>query len=232
MRGGAGNDTLVGSALNDLLRGGDGNDLLSGGDGDDVIEAGAGNDRLRGGAGRDTLLGGPGSDDLSGGAGQDWADYSIESFNDDVVQYRLYGDPITADQTISLDNVANDGAASENDNVHGDVENIKSGNGNDLLIGSSAANKLYAGVGNDTIYGLAGDDILNGTGFYSELHGDGGRDQLFGGDGDDEIDAFDYTSDTIDGGAGFDKAKRDKNNNGHTDTVSNVEQFIGISHYP
>ena len=35
-------------------------------------------------------------DDLSGGAGQDWADYSIESFNDDVVQYGLYGDPITA----------------------------------------------------------------------------------------------------------------------------------------
>ena len=67
--GGAGNDTLRGRDGNDILLGGFGNDLLEGGNGNDILLGGSGNDRLRGGSGNDLLVGGPGCDDLDGGSG-------------------------------------------------------------------------------------------------------------------------------------------------------------------
>jgi hypothetical protein len=56
VRGGAGDDLLVGNALGNLLVGGEGADSLIGGNGDDVLQGGAGNDVLQGGAGRDTAV--------------------------------------------------------------------------------------------------------------------------------------------------------------------------------
>lgn len=52
--GGAGDDTLTGSAFADDLRGGTGNDTLNGGDGNDVLNGGTGNDTLNGGDDNDT----------------------------------------------------------------------------------------------------------------------------------------------------------------------------------
>ena len=97
IRGGAGNDELVGDAAadantgaaattsNDTLYGGDGNDILGrrsildlNGDGDagdpgeaPAIEDDAGNDTMYGGAGNDKLYGGAGNDTLNGGPGND-----------------------------------------------------------------------------------------------------------------------------------------------------------------
>jgi Ca2+-binding RTX toxin-like protein len=62
MRGGAGNDTLIGA---------DGNDMLVGNAGDDILLGGAGNDSLQGGDGADRLTGGGGNDVMNGGAGND-----------------------------------------------------------------------------------------------------------------------------------------------------------------
>lgn len=62
LRGGAGNDTLVGGAWDDRLIGGPGNDALVGRGGDDWLSGGPGNDRLVGGAGEDTCIGGGGED--------------------------------------------------------------------------------------------------------------------------------------------------------------------------
>jgi hypothetical protein len=62
LRGGPGNDRLVGGAGADKLIGGPGNDVLVGR---------AGRDLLYGGPGKDKLIGGPGDDVLRGGAGQD-----------------------------------------------------------------------------------------------------------------------------------------------------------------
>lgn len=42
LKGGAGNDTLIGSPWADTLKGGEGDDVLSGGTGDDVLDGGAG----------------------------------------------------------------------------------------------------------------------------------------------------------------------------------------------
>jgi Ca2+-binding RTX toxin-like protein len=95
---------------------------------------------------------------------------------------------------------ANDGEASENDDVGPDIENVIGGSagdsidaslstlsqhvlqgmgGDDVLIGSSLADTLWGGPGNDSLTGGAGIDILNG--------GDG-NDTLIGGTGDDTID--------------------------------------------
>jgi peptidyl-prolyl cis-trans isomerase B (cyclophilin B) len=80
INGSQGNDTLTGEAGDDFLRGGKGNDVISGGVGneiingnlgDDTLNGDAGNDFLRGGKGNDLLIGGDGNDILIGDAGND-----------------------------------------------------------------------------------------------------------------------------------------------------------------
>ncbi|MDH3706411.1 MAG: hypothetical protein OES57_10110 [Acidimicrobiia bacterium] len=80
LRGGPGDDVLVGGggaewlwgdAGADQLSGRGGDDSLQGGAGDDAMTGGVGNDGLSGGAGNDTMTGGVGNDDLSGGGGRD-----------------------------------------------------------------------------------------------------------------------------------------------------------------
>ena len=56
MRGGDGDDTLIGGLGNDELRGGEGRDFVRGGGGNDVIYASLGGDSLTGGAGEDTFV--------------------------------------------------------------------------------------------------------------------------------------------------------------------------------
>jgi len=70
MRGGPGNDTLVGGGGPDKLIGGEGNDKIAGRGGDDLLFGGPGSDELLGGAGNDVLRGGSG-DVLLGGSGHD-----------------------------------------------------------------------------------------------------------------------------------------------------------------
>lgn len=62
LRGGPGNDTLVGGVGNDRLSGGPGDDTLVGRGGDDALYGGPGNDTLVGARGEDTCVGGPGDD--------------------------------------------------------------------------------------------------------------------------------------------------------------------------
>ena len=88
---------------------------------------------------------------------------------------------------VSLDGVANDGAAGENDNV--DTENVTGATGNDILTGDANVNRLKGDLGNDTIDGGGGADTLNGDGDNDVLVGGAGGDILSGGLG---------TSDTVD----------------------------------
>jgi uncharacterized secreted protein with C-terminal beta-propeller domain len=69
--GSAGNDTLVGGATADELRGGTGDDVLLGRGRNDVLDGGAGADDLSGDDGADSLIGSQGHDKLSGGPGMD-----------------------------------------------------------------------------------------------------------------------------------------------------------------
>lgn len=151
---------------------------LSGGAGNDTITGGKGNDSILGGDSNDTLDGGGGGADLlSGGAGLDTANYSTR------------GDSLN----ISLDGVANDGAAGEKDNVI--AEEVIAGSGNDTLTGSANQDFLAGGAGNDVINALAGND---------ELIGSTGADKLYGGPGDDYLHAKNQDRDTVNGGTNND----------------------------
>ncbi|MCA9103843.1 MAG: hypothetical protein KDA83_00375 [Planctomycetales bacterium] len=92
--GGSGNDTLRGYAGNDRILGGSGNDSIDGGSGNDYLDGQSGNDRIKGGTGNDVLQGGSGTDSLYGGSGNDrltggdGADRLFGEAGDD----RLWGD--------------------------------------------------------------------------------------------------------------------------------------------
>ena len=67
LRGGAGNDTILGGPQADTIFAGDGDDVVDGDDGDDVIYGGPGADDLDGGDHDDLLRGGDGDDVIFGG---------------------------------------------------------------------------------------------------------------------------------------------------------------------
>jgi len=147
VRGGAGNDLLVGSA--------DANDL-SGGPGDDRLRGLDGNDLLHGDDGKDTLVGGANADFLDGGADVDTADYSDHTDGRGI--------------EVALDGVDNDGAQEVDcisfscpgpaqDNVL--TENVTGSLGDDTLTGDNGPNTLVGGRGADSLFGLDGDDFLN-----------------------------------------------------------------------
>jgi Ca2+-binding RTX toxin-like protein len=164
----------AGAAAADLV-GTAGDDVLAGGAESDVISGLAGNDRIAGGAGDDTLNGGPGSDDMAGGSGVDAVAY-----------------PDHRGVTVTIDDLANDGAQGELDNVQTDIEDVYGSPGADRLEGTAGPNTIDAGAGADV------------------LVGGGGEDNLFGGDGDDRIEARDGITDAIDCGPGADTAVVDR----------------------
>ncbi|RVT98957.1 hypothetical protein EOD42_02270 [Rhodovarius crocodyli] len=77
------------------------------------------------------------------------------------------------------------------------------GAGNDMLIGSGAANRLFGGWGDDYIHGGAGDDALDGGIGHDTLLGGTGDDTLTGGEGDDLLIGG-TGHDTLVGGSGND----------------------------
>jgi Ca2+-binding RTX toxin-like protein len=185
VRGGDGDDRIVGiadadtfqaGAGRDFLRSGDGDDTLDGGVGNDVLEGENGADTLTGGAGRDTLDGGPGTDSISGGDGHD------------TVTYEERAAPLI----VTLDGAANDGEAGENDVVAGDIEDVIGGTGDDTITGSPDANEIDGGDGGDVI------------------DGGGGRDLIDAGSGNDRVTSRDGIQESIDCGEGNDLAVTDE----------------------
>ena len=160
-----------------VVNAGDGNDkvvnntdfgaTLNGQGGNDSLTGGSANDSLNGSSGNDVLNGGLGADILQGGSGNDTADYSSRTTN----------------LNISLDNIANDGAAGEHDNVMSDVETVLGGSGNDKLVGGPSANLLEGNGGNDNLFGGAGNDTLDGGGGHDQLFGQDDNDTLLAKDG-------------------------------------------------
>ena len=158
----------------EIVDGGGGGDSLFGNTGANSLVGGPGNDLLFGNGGADVLEGGTGSDDLNGGLGTDRAFYSGSGA-----------------QTITLDDARNDGAAAELDNVHSDIEDVASGAGDDVVVGSIAANVLDGGDGSDRLDGRAGIDAY------------------FGGDGADVLFARDGLFERVDCGPQTDTGTAD-----------------------
>jgi Ca2+-binding RTX toxin-like protein len=206
--GGGGNDVIDASAYlgtpyrgNLILYGGPGNDRLTGDvasnqlygeEGDDILYGGAFSDRFYGGPGDDIMYGGDGGDIFYAGAAADGGDVMRGGSGDDLVDYS----DRTAGLNLTLGNgAADDGEAGEGDEVASDVENVWSGSGDDVLVGTSAQNYLRGGAGNDEIHGGGGADGLDGEEGDDILFGEAGADGLGGGTGND----------VLDGGAGADR---------------------------
>jgi Ca2+-binding RTX toxin-like protein len=215
---GAGNDVISASnadneiqslAGNDTIDGGGGSDEILGGNGDDVMNGGSGADFLSGDLGNDVVGGGAGDDTLRNSARIAGADDGADTYSggpgSDLVTYNA-SDPVD----VTLDGVAGDGVAGENDNVMADVENVTAGSAADVLVGNGSANELDGGNGNDVIRGLGGDDGLDGGRGDDSLDGGPGTDLLSGDSGADTLRTRDGSADESSCGAGVDTVLADQ----------------------
>jgi Ca2+-binding RTX toxin-like protein len=214
LRGGSNDDTLTGSTVDNQILGQEGNDTIMGIGGEDNLfgdfqfQSGTiGDDTVNGGNGDDSLFGGSGADHIIGGNDVDFTDYTnFSGFND---------------LTITANNIANDGAAGEGDNVDTSVEGIIGASGNDNITGASGPNILRGGAGMDTLNGAGGNDILTGDRCCSFV-----ADVFNGGDGNDTAsyrDHFNPVTVDIDGVADDGAGGAIEGDNVQT----NVENVIG-----
>ena len=229
--GGLGADTIVGSAVDNIIvgRGGanvlngrGGNDRIEGGKGPDTLYGGSGNDRLFGRASADKLFGGDGDDRLLGDDAHDDATFGADTLdggNGDDDEFGYAGNDIflegivanggdlivggvgtdlasyalrAAALKLTLNGLYDDGAAGEGDRIGNDVENLTGGKGADVITGNNVVNLLTGGLGKDALSGLGGNDVFQ---------------------------TLDGVIDSLNGGAGTDKAHRDA-----TDKIVSVEQ--------
>ena len=110
-------------------------------------------------------------------------------------------------------------------------EKTKASNGDDIVIGDNASNKILAGkgddvidagAGNDKIRGGKGDDVLIGGEGNDRLSGGRGDDILLGGEGNDVLHDNSGIN-LIDGGEGTDRAVL----NGRAEDYTFMKQFDG-----
>jgi Ca2+-binding RTX toxin-like protein len=207
--GGAGNDQIFGQRGNDELHGEGGNDALYGGIGDDRAFGNEGNDLVTGELGSDALDGNNGSDlvrgdgttDMlfdTGGLGTDtvsfasgvapgftgaanYTGFPAEGTNEERgVSVHLDGTACTG--YAACNNAARYGGG--NDQIEAAAfENVIGTPFSDLIIASSAANRIDGGGGADVILGEGGDDTLYGGADGDYLEGGNGTDTVFGGAG-------------------------------------------------
>ena len=150
LNGTASAEGIIGLGGNDSLNGNTGNDVVLGGNGDDVITDGA----LNASEGRDTIFAGNGNDTVlanywnsgevfDGGADRDLIDLGLNSANNfvDLIAGHIGGS--SGSTAVSLSN----------------FEDVKTGAGNDTIVGSATGSLLDGRGGNDNIQGGAGNDF-------------------------------------------------------------------------
>ena len=214
--GGAGDDTILGGAGSDTLKAGIGSDLVDGGDGDDSLEGKEDDDTIIGGGGRDVLIGGEGDDLMEGGDGDDWFVVYASSFGNDTVVGGETGDdqhgdelsfgPLSSDLTVDLTQGAGGASNGESGVVtdgtntvnFSEIERLRTGTGDDSILGSDQDDRIDANAGADTVDAGAGDDIID-LGVYGAADGDADTVILSDGDGNDTISGFDAPTDNGDG---------------------------------
>ena len=130
-------------------------------------------------------------------------DYHGDAGTEDKMYYTWRTDaPVKRSQTITLDDVADDGENSEGDNVHSDIEYAFGSDQADVIKGTANGDYLVGNGGADTIDGLGGSDRLF-AGDAATNDGDTcDADVLNGGDDEDFLALGGAT--IADGGAGDD----------------------------
>lgn len=249
--GTAGNDSIVAtSSPNVNIFGFGGNDTLS------ALTATGGISPaiLYGGAGADTFILGvvPGADVIGGtirdfstssgdildlrGTGLTFAQLVITQVQEGFstlqasgTKYAIAGLP--GDVTLNATNVLTSGsggtsssnagtagndvivgtAAAETITGQGGNDNISGGDGNDLLSGNAGSDTVAGAAGNDTVQGGQGNDVLSGDQGNDNVLGGQGDDQLRGGQGNDTLQAG-QGNDTVLAGLGDDQLRGGQGN--------------------
>ncbi len=204
-------DNVTGDVEN--VVGGSGNDRFSGSPAANAFHGGRGDDIFSGRGGTDSLYGGDGRDEVI--------------FSDRTENLRL-----------SLDGVANDGAAGEEGYLESDIETIHGGQGDDFITGNDVQNVIYGNIGNDTILVAGGNDVVFGGGGRDFIEGGVGNDRLmgesdrvqsaisigqndtlYGNDGDDRLVDVGHDVDLLSGGRGDDTASGNRD-----DVLESIER--------
>ena len=173
-----GTTQFIGSPItisNNVINGTTGNDTLNGTVGDDTINGLAGNDTITGGSGTDALLGGAGNDiyiitagsehpaaEINDTAGTDIIRFTSGTANDTLT---LYGLDIGIEQVVigtAAGVTTGTAALNVNASLVTSALAITGNNGDNQLVGGSAADTLTGGLGNDTLTGGLGNDIMVG----------------------------------------------------------------------
>lgn len=165
-----GNDTIYGGGGNDAIWDLDGHyqNAFPGNPGDPIWLAS--DDKIYGGSGDDIVFAGWGADSLYGGSGYDRLDYrySKSAVEVNLILGRGYGDERSASRGDVIS-----GFEAFNGSYHGDLfflgaqaATVWAGEGNDSLYGGSGASTLYGGEGDDLFMAGSGDfDFQGGDGF-------------------------------------------------------------------
>lgn len=216
--GGIGNDTISGNSQS-LLSGSADDITLFGGNGADLLGVGtiSGNSfdvsydiglSFIGGAGGDVIFGqdaegddyaraGSGFDRIFGGSGEDTF---VIGEGELLAGEQIVGG--AGSDTLFL--VGGNSAANLLDLSEVEViVNMFAGGGDDHLFGNDKNDDFRGQDGNDFLYGLSGSDSLRGQSGDDSLEGGSGEDTLFGGSGTDRIEAGDGR-DRLIGGDGVD----------------------------
>lgn len=209
---------LTGNSAANELTGNTGANVISGGAGNDVLRGRASDDTLTGGAGDDTIIGGDGTDTAVINANADavtvketsdgiliissegtdvFRDVERFVFNDRAYDYDgLLNAKVVVESSEPGDMPGEVWIGSAADDVHSGTtlaDDVRGGAGNDRLSGGAGFDTIFGGDGDDSAWGGDGRDIVYlGTGddcfFDSSQGGDLGRDTVFAGDGNDMVE--------------------------------------------
>lgn len=226
MLGGTGNDYVSGDAGADTLDGGTGDDSLYGGDGADVLDGGTGTDTLSGGNGADVyrFARGGGKDTVNNsdadavGTHADSIELAAGISTTDVTLLRN-GTLLTVAINGTNDAIAIAGHFSQETQTANSIDFLKFADGtiwdfaaiksrvvtattptSTMLYGTSGADNLAGGNGNQSIVAYACNDILDGGAGDDSMDGGAGNDTyLFGrGSGKDRISSYDTATSKLD----------------------------------
>lgn len=172
--------TIVGSPGDDRITGTSGADVILAHGGRDQVDGRGGDDRICGGAGADTILGGSGDDRLygegnqfhadpggvhvagdvlDGGAGDDVLDVGPTPYADTLAGERV--EFRTAPGAVSVDLAAGTSTGQGDDVIRVRRNmSVRTGDGDDAILGTRWGDKVGAGPGNDTVRLLRGRDTF------------------------------------------------------------------------
>ena len=195
-------------------------DLLRGGAGDDTLIGDSG-DTLNGGSGEDSfVVSYDGAEDFAAAVLRDFqpgSELLDIRLGDAVVGGDLTFAADGPDTVISLNgvqlaivsNATPEDLAGAGITLTGGLPPVPGGmidtgtTGDDATTGAGTGDVLLGDAGNDTIDGAAGDDLVAGEAGDDLLRGSAGQDTLIGGDGDDRLTGW-TADDLLVGGAGDD----------------------------